>query len=380
MRRKQRIDEEDLTGAESVACLQAMMEFFRSVAGRGLRGCTRRRGVIGGWVAVALAAGVSLHAAERVELAWPTPSKMWEQGRPAREFLQHAGSGEAESGGFGGVRSAGTQFHEGIDIKPVARDRRGEATDPVFAAMDGVVRHASAVAGNSSYGRYIVLEHPGATPAVYTLYAHLAKIEPGIRAGATVKRGQTLGTMGRSAGGYTIPRDRAHLHFEIGLMMTRNFQAWYDGRKFGSRNEHGVWNGMNLMGIDPLDFLEAWRARKVDTFEEYFDRMDAAVRLRIATRRVPDFVERYPELVTKPRPMLVGGWEIAFNWTGLPFAWTPLTPAEMAGVAANHVEIVAVDRAIERADRSKTLAVQRRGKWVVARDLETVLQQLFGWR
>ncbi len=316
--------------------------------------------------------------AERVELVWPAPHKGWEQGRPAREFLQHAGSGDPESGGFGGVRSAGRQFHEGIDIRPVARDRRGEATDPIFAAMDGVVRHVSTVAGNSSYGRYIVLEHPGATPAVYTLYAHLAKIAPGVRAGVAVKRGQTLGTMGRSAGGYTIPKDRAHLHFEIGLMMTRDFQAWYDARKFGSRNQHGVWNGMNLMGFDPLDFLDAWRARKVDTFEEYFARMDVAVRVRIATRRVPDFVERYPALVTKPRPMLVGGWEIAFHWTGLPVAWTPLTPAEMAGVATNHVEIVAMDRAVERADRSKTLVVQRRGKWVGARDLETVLQQLFG--
>ena len=47
-----------------------------------------------------------------------------------------------------------------------------------------------------------------------------------------------------------IPRDRAHLHYEIGFMMTQAFQPWYTWRKFGSPNEHGVWNGMNLMGID----------------------------------------------------------------------------------------------------------------------------------
>src|SRR5215213_11223432 len=79
-------------------------------------------------------------AAERLKLVWPTPSTAWAEGKPPSEWLQHAGSGDPESGGFGGVRSGGSQFHEGMDIKPVARDRRGEPLDEVFAAMPGVVR------------------------------------------------------------------------------------------------------------------------------------------------------------------------------------------------------------------------------------------------
>lgn len=329
------------------------------------------------WVA-ALVTGV--HGAERVKIVWPTPSQAWEQGRPAAEFLQHAGSGDPASGGFGGVRTSGTQFHEGIDIKPVARNRQGEATDAVFAAMDGVVRHVSRVAGKSSYGRYVVLEHPEVSPAVYTLYAHLARIEAEVRPGARVACGQTIGIMGHSSGGYMIPKDRAHLHFEIGVAMTRDFQTWYNARKFGSPNDHGMWNGMNLMGIDPLDFLNQWRARKVNTFDEYFARMEPAVRLRIATRRVPDFVQRYPSLVTKPQPMIVGGWEIKFNWSGIPFSWTPLSPSETAGLPQNRPEVLEVDTAVERRDRSRTLAVKLRGQWRVAQDLELVLQQLFGMR
>lgn len=327
-----------------------------------------------GMAAAAAAAG------GRVELVWPTPNTAWAEGRPAREFLQHAGSGEPESGGFGGVRSGGTQFHEGVDIKPVGRDRRGDATDTIVAAMSGVVRHVSTTAGNSSYGRYVVLEHPEQSPAVYTLYAHLASVAPGVRPGAAMQRGQPLGRMGHSAGGYAIPKDRAHLHFEIGVMMTRNFQAWYDARKFGSRNEHGVWNGMNLMGIDPIDFFNAWRDRKVNTFDDYFAKMETAVRLRIATRRTPDFVQRYPSLVTKPLPMIVGGWEIRFNWSGIPFSWVPLSPMETVGLAAQRPEILETNPALEARDRSKTLAVKVRGQWRVAKDLELVLQQLFGMK
>lgn len=329
---------------------------------------------------LALLACKPVFADMRIEISWPTPNTAWAEGRPAREILQHAGSGDPESGGFGGVRSGGSQFHEGIDIKAVKRDRRGEPLDAVFAAMNGVVRHISRVAGNSSYGRYVVLEHPENDVPVYTLYAHLAQITPGLKVGDRVGRGQTLGTMGHTAGGYVIPRERAHLHFEIGLMVTRNFQAWYDARKFGSRNEHGLWNGMNLMGIDPLEFMNQWKAGKVDSFAGYFARMEPAVRVRIATPRVPDFITRYPALLATPLPLAVAGWEIKFNETGLPFSWRPLTASEITGLTPNRPLIEEVDRNVERRDRSKDLAVQRRGRWVIGADLNTVLQQLFGLR
>ncbi|MBI5692678.1 MAG: M23 family metallopeptidase [Verrucomicrobia bacterium] len=313
------------------------------------------------------------------KLVWPTPNPAWSEGKPPSAWLQHAGSGDPASGGFGGVRSGGTRFHEGIDIRPVARDRRGEPLDEVFAAMAGVVRHVSTSPGASSYGRYVVLEHPERRPAVYTLYAHLARVAPGIRSGVTVAAGQALGTMGHSSGGYMIPAARAHLHFEIGVAATRDFQAWYDARRFGSRNDHGMWNGMNLLGIDPVAFYNDWRAGRVREVSDFFARQETAVRLRLATFRIPDFVNRYPALLAKPMPFgPVGGWEVRFNWTGLPFSWTPLSVAEVAGLPAGQPQLIEVNAAIERRERSKSLAVARRGGWAVGKDLELVLQQLFG--
>lgn len=333
-----------------------------------------RRCALGIWAATALVA----RAAERVEIVWPTSNPAWAGGRPRAEYLQHAGSGEAEAGGFGGVRNGGAQFHEGIDIKCHARDQRGEPLDSVLAAMAGVVRYINGSAGDSSYGRYLVLEHPEQTPAVYTLYAHLARVAPGLRVGERVAAGQALGTLGHSSGGYMIPKERAHLHFEIGVAVTRDFQAWYERRRFGSRNEHGMWNGMNLMGLDPLDFLNQWRARRVNTFQDYFAQMPAVARLRIATGRVPDFTTRYPALLTKPVSLGgVAGWEIRVNWTGLPFAWTPLTPMEVLGLAPDVPVILEANADIERRERSKSIVVaQRGGTWGVGRDLAAVLQQL----
>lgn len=336
------------------------------------------------WLRRTLALGslaVALRGAERLEVAWPTPNTAWADGKPIEAYLQHAGSGDAESGNFGGVRSGGAQFHEGIDLKCIARDRRGEPTDSIFAVMGGVVRHASPNAGDSSYGRYLVLEHPEVTPAVYTLYAHLSQLAPGLRAGSRVERGQVIGTMGHSSGGYMIPRDRAHLHFEIGVMVTQDFEAWYGRKKFGSRNEHGAWNGMNLMGLDPLKFFNDVRAHRVGSMRDVFAQMEPAVRLRIATHRTPDFVARYPALLTRELPLgPVAGWEIKFNWTGIPFAWTPLGATDVMGLPPEQPRIVEVNAALERRERSKTLAVSRRGSWSPGKDLDIVLQQLFGVR
>ena len=326
-----------------------------------------------------LAGLVSLPAA-RIEFVWPTPNKAWEQGKGIEAFIQPTVSGDPESGLFGCVRSHGVQFHEGLDIKCVQRDRRGEPTDPVFAAMDGIVRYVALNAGESNYGRYIVLEHPGLTPAVYTLYAHLARVESGIRPGVTVRAGQVIGLMGHSSSG-SIPRDRAHLHFEIGLRVSDDFESWYRSKKFGNPNEHGNWNGMNLMGFDPLDFLRQWRGGHVDDFQQYLDRLHPVVKVRVVTSRQPDFIQRYPSLLQKPLPAgLIGGWEVACNSTGLPFAWTPIPAAEVAGQRTGTVAIVSVDGAAVRAYHCKSLVKTRRGESEPGADLEMMLQQVFGVR
>src|SRR5690606_15016547 len=155
-------------------------------------------------------------ASAALELMWPTPDPAFAKGEPLISMLQATASGDPESGGFGCVRNGGHRFHEAIDLKPVMPRKKGEATDPVYAVLEGQVVHVAAKNGQSGYGRYVVLEHKRDGLLVYTLYAHLAAVAPGIEKGMKVQAGTVLGTMGRSATGYSIPRERAHLHFEIG--------------------------------------------------------------------------------------------------------------------------------------------------------------------
>src|SRR6202047_1818291 len=81
-----------------------------------------------------------------------------------------------------------TRFHEGIDIRPLQRDARGEPLDQVRAIADGKVVYANLIPGYSNYGNYIVIEHRWDSSNYYSLYGHLSAIA--VRPGQTVRRGE----------------------------------------------------------------------------------------------------------------------------------------------------------------------------------------------
>jgi len=356
----------------------------------------------------ALGATGGTPAAEPIDLRWPTPNPAWTRGEPIAAFLQEAGSGDPRSGSYGSVRNGGTRFHEGIDLFPVRRDVRGEALDPVFAAMEGRVCYINNEPGRSSYGRYVVLEHAQHAPAVYTLYAHLAAVDAallrtGEAAGSAgeplqVRAGQVLGVMGRSAGGYTIPKQRAHLHFEIGLRLTDAFADWYAARGIDGPNHHGAFNGMNLMGFDPLAFYEAHAAGRIRTMADWFAQMPPAVVLHVARAATPDFVRRYPSLVMGEGTVMLGaplgtrahvpvaigahvGWRIECDATGIPFRWAPLGPEALGTLRTGDAQIVAVDEAQLASQSAKKVAARGASAgdgWRIGPDLQRVLELLFG--
>lgn len=313
------------------------------------------------------------------EVYWPTPNAAYFEGEAITEQLQPTASGRTESALFGCVRNGGARFHEGLDLKPIMRTRSGEAADPIFSVMAGKVVHVSTVAGNSSYGRYVVVETAADVP-VYMLYAHLASIEPGIRPGAKVEAGQRLGTMGRSAGGYSIPRSRAHLHYELGMMKTNRFDAWYKRQGYGSPNKHGDYNGINLIGADPLDFFTAVREGRFDNFADYFASLPTAFTIRVATRKMPDYILRYPKLLTRPIPNTgVTGWDIDYTWYGLPKRWTPLTSEDTRTRKEGDVTLVSWDESVFEGQCRDTLIFSGDGTPRLGKNLTNDLRLMFGF-
>lgn len=322
----------------------------------------------------------SLLAQPRLEPIWPTPHTGFTSGQGWQSWVQATASGDPKSGLFGCVRSGGYKFHEGIDITPVERDRKGEATDPIYALLGGKVVHISAKPGLSSYGRYVVIEHTVTRPAVYSLYAHLAAIAPGLQVGQTVPKGTIIGTMGRSAGGYAIPRDRAHLHLEIGFRLTNDFQTWYNKKGFGSKNTHGVWNGMNLVAFDPLDFFEKCRAQSFPTMRDYLNTLPVAAIVRVPASYAPDFVKRYPELLTRPLPQKnLAAFEIELTAYGFPVRITPKLAGELVAQGASYSkrEVLMADESVLEPYQCRDIIKFVRGKPEIDKGLAQILDLIF---
>lgn len=76
---------------------------------------------------------------------------------------------------------------------------------PIYAAADGLVVDAKLGGWNSGYGSYAKIQHFN---GVVTLYAHMSSVSA--NAGASVKQGQVIGSMGR-----TGKATGCHLHFEV---------------------------------------------------------------------------------------------------------------------------------------------------------------------
>lgn len=273
-------------------------------------------------------------------------------------------SGRPESALYGSVRTAKSgsrylsQFHEGIDIAPVARDAAGRPVDSVYAVADGRVAYLNAVSGNSSYGQYAVVMHPDPLGEIYTLYAHLAKIAPGLKVGDAVRRGALLGLMGNSPSG-NIPLARAHLHFEIGLLNQSRFDRWFRARRL--KPDHGLYNGQNLTGLNPLDLFEERDADGRIDVGEYIRDLPVAFELWIKSAKPLDYFVRYPGLWSGP-PYEGKGMRLRVSEGGVIIGGGNLDAEQREKMGARWSQVARVDEsALNRNGRH--LIVRRGTAW-----------------
>src|SRR5437588_13020537 len=115
------------------------------------------------------------------------------------------------------------RYHEGIDMRALLLDAHGEPLDEVHAIADGKVVHTNLVPGYSNYGKYIVIEHRWDGSNYFSLYGHLNSIT--VQPGESVQRGQRIGLMGYT--GVGLNQALAHVHLELNLMLSHQFEAWH---------------------------------------------------------------------------------------------------------------------------------------------------------
>ncbi len=269
------------------------------------------------------------------------------------------------SGAFGGVRSDGNQLHEGIDIRCLQRDRRGEPTDPVLASASGTVAYINRKAGLSNYGIYVVLRHHIEGLEVFTLYGHLSEVKTGLQPGQAVKAGDPIAVMGRTANTQQrISKDRAHLHFEINLLANDRFPTWFKQNAPGQRNDHGLWNGRNMSGLDPREILLLQQMMGAKfSLVNYVRTRPILCRVLVKDTKFP-WAQRYAALI-RPNPLTaqqgVAGYELALNYTGVVCELIPRTPAEMKGVT--RPKLLSVNATEAKQNRCGHFVIQKGNSW-----------------
>ena len=232
-----------------------------------------------------------------------------------------------EGGKYGYVRnpkrtSSGilySKFHEGIDIKPIARNSNGVPLDKVRSISHGKVVHTSKSAGASNYGKYVVIQHDWGYGKFYSLYAHLADIS--CNNGQIVRPGSSIGTLGYTGDG--INKTRAHLHLELNLMLSKSFEKWYR-RHYVSPNKHGLYNGINLAGIDIANLYKEYRKNPVINLPEFISKTETYWKILAPNKGIPLIMKSYPWLASnlseaKNSP----SWEISMSPSGIPLKIEP---------------------------------------------------------
>jgi murein DD-endopeptidase MepM/ murein hydrolase activator NlpD len=327
-----------------------------------------------GCVSGVLAAGIA--RAELFQL--PTANRaLFEKGGEERFFVGTVGK-PWTTGTFGCVRSEGSQMHEGLDIRCLQRDKHGEPTDVVMATAEGRVAYINSRPSLSNYGKYIVLRHEIEGLEIYSLYGHLSEVRSGLKIGQAVKAGEPIAIMGRTANTREgISKERAHVHFELDLLVNERFPGWYKRHNPSQQNDHGNWNGQNLLGLDPRLLLLEQQVRGAK-----FSLLDFVRRQRELCRvivRKTDFpwTKRYAALLRR-NPVAekegTAGYELVLNFNGIPFEVIPRAASEMK--SKSKYQIVSVNQAEHDRNPCRHLVVLRGAGWQFGRHGSELLDLL----
>jgi hypothetical protein len=318
-------------------------------------------------IPVSVVATVAALAMSRAEMfILPTPNRALLEAGPSEKYLVGTTGKPWESGGFGCVRSEGLKMHEGLDIRCVRRDKRGEPIDPVYASAAGTVVYFSDKPGLSNYGRYIVVRHSIEGLEICTLYAHLSAIAEDLAIGKAVKQGQVIATMGRSTNTREgISKDRAHLHFEFDFILNDRFAQWHKEFEPGQRNDHGDWNGHNLAAVDPQALLLAQQKQGTNfsLAKHLRESRKEVCRVFVKDAKFP-FLKHYAALIkhsalTDKEGAV--GYEIALDFNGAPIELVPRAASEAASAA--RIRLLSVNEEELNRHRCCHLVTRRAGKW-----------------
>ena len=125
--------------------------------------------------------------------------------------------------------------------------------------------------------------------------------------------------------GYTgvgINRERAHLHLELDLMFSHQFEAWHDAFFRNDPNHNGIYNGLNLAGLDIARLYLALHQNPSLTIPEFLSGEETFYKVTLPKSPHFELPKLYSWMLAGNRNQQAS-WEVSFARAGVPLKVEP---------------------------------------------------------
>ena len=109
-----------------------------------------------------------------------------------------------------------------------------------------------------------------------------------------------------------------HLHLELNLMLSPQFEAWYNTFFRNDPNHNGIYNGMNLAGLDIARLYLALHKNPSLTIPEFLRREEIFYKVSLPKSRHFELAKLYPWMLTTGGRNEKSSWEVSFAQSGVP--------------------------------------------------------------
>jgi hypothetical protein len=121
--------------------------------------------------------------------------------------------------------------------------------------------------------------------------------------------------------GYTgvgINKERAHVHLELNLLLSHQFESWHDAVHTNDPNHNGIYNGINLAGLDVARLFLSLRTDSALTIPQFLREEDVAYKVALPRSAHFELPREYPWMIGKSAAAGTKSWEVSFTRSGLP--------------------------------------------------------------
>ncbi|MGH8095242.1 MAG: hypothetical protein ACREIF_17545 [Chthoniobacterales bacterium] len=113
------------------------------------------------------------------------------------------------------------------------------------------------------------------------------------------------------------------MHVELNLLLSTHFEGWHEMAFPNEINHHGIYNGINLAGLDLPRLILALRDDPSLTIPAFLGKEETFYKVLVPNSPYFELPRRYPWMMEEAPNEKPASWEVSFARSGLPLHLAP---------------------------------------------------------